>query len=84
MSPLELPNITLDYRHVSVTFNYTVDECPSHEILMRIKAYLEAAYDDLTVWSVDVRKSSSGKSMSWLDGPFTVTFLLNSKDAHNG
>ncbi len=81
MTLLELPDITLDYRHVSVIFNYTVEECPSHETLMSIRGYLEAAYEELHVWNVDVRKPNGG---SWLDGPFTITFMLSSKDAHNG
>lgn len=79
MAPLELPDITLDYRNVSVTFGYTVAKCPSHDVLMSIKDYLEAAYEELSVWHVDVRKSGTG-SNSWLDGPFTVTFLLNTKE----
>ncbi len=78
MGPLELPSVSLDYKSVTVTFVYTVDEAPSHAVLMAIKGYLEAAYEDLTVWNVDVRKNNGG---SWLDGPFNVTFMLSSKDA---
>lgn len=78
MDKLDLPEVTLDYKSVMVMFNYTMTYAPSHDQLMRIKAYLEAAYDDLNVTYVDVRKVSG---YSWTDATFAVSFTLNSKDA---
>lgn len=81
MATLELPDVSLDYQHMSMTLVYKMDKCPSHDELMQISSYLEAAYDGMTVSFVDVVKESG---FSWTDGTFRVTYVLNNKERFNG
>ncbi len=81
MATLELPDVSLDYQHMSMTLVYKMGQCPSHDELMQISSYLEAAYEGMTVSFVDVVKETG---LSWTDGTFRVTYVLNNKERFNG